>query len=93
MQLAYLMHFSSIRIDAQMYYIVLIFTYAYVQSSWLLSLLVLDPVYQVLNPNIYLMQLCMSLVSNNHQSCARIKTTKNTKKQQYYGDLGKTNGI
>ena len=59
-----------------MYYIVLIFTYAYVQSSWLLSLLVLDPVYQVLNPNIYLMQLCMSLVSNNHQSCARIKTTK-----------------
>ena len=57
MQLAYLLHFSSIRIDAQMYYIVLIFTYAYVQSSWLLSLLVLDPANQVLNPNIYLIQI------------------------------------
>ena len=57
MQLAYLLHFSSIRIDAQIYYIVLIFTYAYVQSSWLLSLLALDPVNQVLNPNMYLIQI------------------------------------
>ena len=76
MQLAYLLHFSSIRIDAQMYYIVLIFTYAYVQSSLLLSLLVLDPANQVLNPNMNVLSVKQSpVLCKNKNNKKNIKTT------------------
>ena len=70
------------------------FTYTYVESSWLLSLLALDPVSQVLKQYISLVQLCMSLNTVKKSPLILCKNKNNKKyKRQQYSHAKKINGI